>query len=137
MHAVKALVFQRTGVGIGNRAARHLVAGGIGTLLYLASVAFLVEIFKLHPVLSVVIAFIVFEVYTYASYRIWVYQSNREHGYAIPRFLFITLLTLFLNVGIMYLAVEILELWYIWGLVGTTLVVPPTNFILNYYWAFK
>jgi len=135
--SVKSLVFQRTALGIGSRAVRHLVAGGIGTILYLASVSFLVEVFGLNPVLSVIIAILIFEIYTYLSYWIWVYQPNREHNYVIPRFLFITFLALFLNTAIMHLTVNIMALWYVWGLVATTLIVPPTNFLLNFYWAFK
>ena len=120
-----------------HRLIRHLVAGGAGTLLYMLLVALCVEVAGLHPVASVVIAFIIMEIYTYLINRAWVYAPKEGHAYAIPRFLTVTVVALSLNTGIMYLIVESLELWYVWGLVATALVVPPTNFLLNYFWAFK
>jgi putative flippase GtrA len=120
-----------------HRWIRHLVAGGAGTLLYMLLVALFVEVAGLHPVASVVIAFIIMEIYTYLINRAWVYAPREGHAYAIPRFLAVTVVALSLNTGIMYLIVESLDLWYVWGLVATALVVPPTNFLLNYLWAFK
>ena len=120
-----------------NRLMRHLAAGGAGTVLYILLVALFVEVAGLHPVASVVVAFFIIVIYTYLINRAWVYAPKEGHAYAIPRFLTVTAVGLFLNTGIMYLIVESLELWYVWGLVATTLVVPPTNFLLNYFWAFK
>lgn len=123
--------------GIVNRAARHLIAGGIGTLLYMLFTVIFVEILSFHPVLGACIAFLGLEIYTYAVSRVWVYDPSENHTYAIPRFLTVTFIALFLNTSIMYIVVEPLQLWYVWGLLATTFVVPPTNFLLNYYWAFK
>lgn len=119
------------------RGIRHLLAGGAGTLLYMVLVAAFVELVRLQPVTSVVLAFVVFEVYTYAVNRAWVYVPKQGHDYAVPRFLIVTAVSLGLNTGIMYVIVELLGMWYFWGLVATALVVPPTNFLLNYFWAFK
>lgn len=123
--------------GMLNRWIRHLVAGGAGTLLYMLLVAMFVELAGLHPVTSVMIAFIIMEIYTYLINRAWVYAPKEGHAYAIPRFLTVTVVALSLNTGIMYLIVESLDLWYVWGLLATTLIVPPTNFLMNYFWAFK
>jgi putative flippase GtrA len=123
--------------GILVRWIRHLVAGGFGTLLYMALVALLVEVTGLHPVTSVVVAFIALEIYTYGIFRAWVYSPTNGHTQTIPRFLFVAALALGLNAGLMYLIVEALGYWYGWGLLITALVVPATNFLLNYYWAFK
>jgi putative flippase GtrA len=123
--------------GIVNRWFRHLIAGGAGTLLYVGLVTVFVEIAGLHPVPSVVIAFLLMEIYAYVIFRVWVYAPKHGHAYALPRFLTVTVIALSLNTGIMYAIVEMLELWYFWGLIATTLVVPPTNFLLNYFWAFK
>ena len=118
-------------------AMRHLIAGGIGTVFYMAAVSILVEFFHMHPVLSAAISFVLLELYTYAIYRIWVYQSTKGHGYALPRFLVVTITTLSLNAGIMYFAVEAMEWSYVWGVLSATLIVPPTNFLFNFCWAFK
>lgn len=123
--------------GMLNRWLRHLVAGGLGTLIYMGLVAMLVEFAAFHPVTSVVIAFIVMEFYTYVVNRAWVYAPKEGHRYAVPRFLTVTVVALSLNTGIMYAVVEVVGYSYFWGLVATALVVPLTNFLLNYFWAFR
>jgi putative flippase GtrA len=116
---------------------RHLAAGGVGTLLYLAAVAAGVELLGYHPVASVVVAFTLLVIFSYTVNRTWVYAPKRGHGYAIPRFLVGVAIGFLLNTGIMYGMVEVLDLWYIWGLVGAAVIVPPTNFLINYLWAFR
>ena len=131
------LLFKKKSVGIINRWIRHLIAGGLGTLIYFVGVAFFVEILSLHPVHSSIVSFLLMEAYIYVIQRIWVYQSSQSHGYCFPRYVVVTIIALLLNAGLMYAAVEMMSWHYIWGLVITTLIVPPTNFLLNYYWAFK
>ena len=124
-------------VEIINRFIRHLMVGGIGMLFYMVNLTILVEIFKQNAVLSSIVAFIFLTLYTYLMSRFWVYQVTQGHGYSFPRFIVVTLIAFLLNTGVMYFSVEIFKWWYIWGQVGAALIVPPTNFLLNYYWAFK
>ena len=137
VHLIQRILFSTGKVHVGHRAVRHLIAGGIGTVLYLASAAFLVEIGGLHPITSVIVSSLLLDVYTYALSRSWVYEPTMTHSYAVPRFVFVIVLALALNAGIMHLAVNILNLWYVWGLALATLIVPTTNFLLSYYWAFR
>lgn len=130
-------LIRNSDVGIFNRAIRHFMAGGMGTLFYMVLVAILVELVHLHPVPSASLAFLLIVLYTYIINRKWVYDPTREHAYAIPRFIALEFIALFLNTAIMYVAVETMGLSYIWGLIATTIIIPPTNFLLSYYWAFK
>jgi putative flippase GtrA len=134
---LERLIFRKTSVGIFNRWLRHLLAGGFGTLLYYAGVVFGVEILDLHPVTSAIIAFAFMELYFYFIQRLWVYRPLRAHSYCVPRYILVTIVALLLNTTLMYIAVETLSLNYIWGLAFTTLIIAPTNFLLNYFWAFK
>ncbi len=134
---MQSLLYKIAPAGMFNRLIRHLLVGGMGTLLYTILVAFFVEITHFHPVVCVVLAFILLMIYTYSLNRVWVYNASKGHGYAVPRFLTVTIIALLLNAGIMYIVVEVLHWWYFWGLVVAAGIVPPTNFLLNYYWAFK
>jgi putative flippase GtrA len=134
---VSLLLFQNARIGVTGRALRHLIAGGIATLLYMGLVALQVELLKLHPVLATCIAFLLMEIFLYLINRRWVYESTGGHGAAIARYLVVIAVALGLNSGIMALTVDVLGLWYVWGLVGSTLIVPLTNFLLNFYWAFR
>lgn len=116
---------------------RHLIAGGTGTLFYILFTTLFVEYFSFHPVFAVFCSFILLIGIMYLINRVWVYNTSMSHSYAIPRFLTVVLISLGLNSSIMYLAVETFHLWYIYGLIMTVVIVPPTNFLLNYYWAFK
>jgi putative flippase GtrA len=122
---------------ISHRMVRHLVAGGIGTLLYMGVVFLLVEAAGLRPVYAVVISFLFFELFIYVINRAWVYHTVEGHAHAVPRFILITALTLILNTGLMYIAVDVFNLSYLVGLAATVVIIPPTNFLLNYYWAFR
>jgi len=131
------LFFEKTSVGMRGRYCRHLIAGGFGTLLYMAGVTFFVEVVNVHPVVGATFSLVYLELYTYVIDRGWVYRSTLNHRTSIPRFLVVSIVALLLNAGVMYIAVEIMKWSYIWGLVATVLIVPPTNFLLNFYWAFK
>lgn len=137
LSAISTLLFGKTSIGIITRYIRHLIAGGIGTLFYVGFLTYFVEIFSLHPVISATVAFLLLEIYIYIAYRIWVYSPSRGHTYSIPRYIIVTSIALLLNSSLMYLTVEILQLWYLWGLVFAALIVPLTNFLISYYWAFR
>jgi len=137
IHIQVQKIFIGRSAGIIHRVIRHLIAGGIGTLIYLAMTFLFVELFDVHPVLAVIYAFILSVIYSYIINSSWVYSPRMTFYYIVPRFITVTLLSLGLNTGIMILTVEIFEAWYVYGLIITVFVVPPTNFLLNYYWAFK
>jgi putative flippase GtrA len=119
------------------RGIRHLIANGSGTVLYIGMVASLVELLSIDPIAAVVMSVVVFEIYTYLVNRLWVHAATSDHQQAVPRFIVVTLVALGLNTGIMWLTVDVLQLPYYWALVIATLVVPPTNFLLNYLWVFR
>ena len=119
------------------RGMRHLIANGSGAALYLGIVAALVELLEFGPVRAVVFSVLVFEIYTYLVNRLWVHAATTAHQQAIPRFVMATLFALGLNTGIMWGTVDLLHFEYYWGLANATLVIPPTNFLLNCFWVFR
>ncbi len=119
------------------RGARHLVAGGTGTVLYIVIVATLIEVAGVRPVPAALSSYLCLAVYTYLVSRSWVFQSNAAHQRVAPKFFVVTLVSLLLNVGIMYLVVDITHNWYGWGLLLSLLIIPATNFMLNYAWVFR
>ena len=116
---------------------RYAVVGVIGTVLHIGSLIGLVEWFNVDVVVSSVIGFIFALLVSYVLNRVWVFKSNRKHGPAMTRYVLVSLTGLSLNVGIMYLIADILHWWYGWGVGIVVIVVPITNFILNYSWSFS
>ena len=137
LNVITGVLFRKTRVGMVSRALRHLIIGGLGTVFYIVLVATFVELFHIHPVLSAILAVLVVILFTYVFNRNWVYHTTQDHHHAVPRYLAVICVSLLLNAGIMYITVEIMQAWYVWALVAATLIVPPTNFLLNFYWAFK
>lgn len=133
----RRILLARDGLSASDRLLRHLMAGGAGTLLYIVAVASLVELGGVDPVTAVVIGFSGIVAITYVVNRVWVYHARNRHRHALPKFLTVTAIGLILNAAIMYLAVDVATLWYGWGLAVAALVVPATNFLLNYLWAFR
>lgn len=123
--------------GMFERWIRHLIAGGSGTVLYIGMIAFFVEITDMHPVRATAISFIFIMSYIYILNRIWVYNTTGRHSRTVIRYITVASISFILNTGIMYIVVEQLEAWYGFGIIAAALIVPLTNFLLNYFWAFK
>ena len=119
------------------RLIRYGIVGTAGMVLYFMTLAFLVEIMDLDPVLSSIVAFIFVTVFLYIFNRFWVFESTHGHSYSVPRFLVVSVLALFLNTGVMHLTINILGWAYLLGQLSATVIVPSTNFLLMYYWSFK
>jgi len=124
-------------INITERMLRHLIVGGVATLLYLTLMVLLVEYLNMHPVLAACLAILILEVFYYTANWFWVHEPTLGHQSAIARYIVTTLVILGLNSGIMALTVDVLGLWYVWGLGAIVLIVPITNFLLNFYWVFR
>ena len=117
-------------------AARYGVVGVIGTILHIGTLVLLVEKFQADPVLSSVAGFILALIVSYFLNFSWVFDSSRQHQVAGFRYVVVSVSGLALSTLIMYTAVDLLHWWYGWGVVCLVLVVPISNFLLNYLWTF-
>ena len=122
---------------LATRVLRYALAGGLSTVVYYGGVFVLVELLHVDPVTSAAAATALVVATSYLVNRRWVFASDRAHASALPRFVAASLLSLAINAGLMHLVVRVLGGWYVLGLVLATLVVPPTNFVLNYLWCFR
>jgi putative flippase GtrA len=119
------------------RISKYFIIRGIGVAIYMGGLILLVEEFKINPVISTAIITILTSTYLYFLSYVWVFNFKGSHAYSLPRFIFIEILTLFMNTGVMYLAVEIIGLDYLYGVAMGVILLPLTNFLLNFLWAFK
>lgn len=119
------------------RAVRYGVAGVFATALYLAVAWVLVESGLLAPVAAAGVATGVVIISSYIVNRAWIFPTDRSHASAFSRFVVASGLSMALNTGLMHLAVQVFA-WHYWiGLGLATVVVPPTNFIINQFWSFR
>jgi putative flippase GtrA len=119
------------------RVVRYGVAGLIATAVYFAAVTALVEVARLAPVPAAGVATVVVMITSYVINRAWVFHTTQTHAASFARFAIATLLSIGLNAGLMHIATTILGWSYLLGAALTTVVVPPVNFVVNYFWAFR
>lgn len=120
-----------------NKMFRYGFSRILGVLGYFAVLTLLVEILGQDPVFSSVITFTLLFLIEYVVNYLWVFQTSLAHTSAFPRFLIITIAAFCLNFSVMYCTVNVFEWWYIWGQVSAIAIVPPANFVLNFYWGFR
>ncbi len=116
---------------------RYIVVRAGGVLAYMGLLICLVELLKINPVVSTAIATPATSLSIYFLSFVWVFNYSGSHSYSLPRFISIEILTFFMNVAIMFFTVNIMGWDYIVGVIGGALIIPLTNFILNFFWAFK
>ncbi len=122
---------------LARRVVRYAVAGALATAIYFVAVLVLVEVLGMPPVRAAVVATVVVIVTSYVVNRTVVFDTDRSHAGAFARFVAASLVSMALNAGLMHVTTVVLEWPYLWGAVAATLVVPPTNFAMNYLWAFR
>ena len=116
---------------------KYATVGVIGTCTHIGILTLLVELLHKDPVLSSMVGFIVVLLVSYYLNHSWTFESSVKHYYALPRYSIVCIVGLSLNTGIMYLTINILCWWYLWGQMSVILVIPLSNFIFNYYWSFS
>ena len=116
---------------------RYVLVRSFGVIVHFSILALLIEAMKQDPVMSSSIAFVLTIIILYFLSYTFVFQSSSNHTSAVPRFLIVSLVAFCLNAGVMYLTVNVLGWWYVWGQLSAVMVVPPVNFLLNSYWTFR
>ena len=124
-------------MSLSRKIIRYAVVGVIGTAVHFGVLAALVELFGVEPVTSSTIGFIVTVIVSYVLNHRWTFRSDRGHRSALPRYIIVSITGMLLNTGIMFLTVHVFGLWYILGQCLVVVVVPITNFALNYRWSFR
>ena len=119
------------------RAFRYGLAGLFATAVYFGAVALLVEWVRMNPVPAAAVATVGVTVLSYILNRQWVFDTQLSHASAFGRFVAASVLGLGINTGLMWVAVDLMAWPYVSGLALATLVVPPTNFVINYLWCFR
>jgi putative flippase GtrA len=116
---------------------RYVLVRTFGFIVHFSILALLIEVMKQDPVMSSSIGFVLTIIILYFLSYTFVFQSSNNHASAVPRFLIVALVAFCLNAGVMYLTVNVLGWWYVWGQLSAVMVVPPVNFLLNSYWTFR
>ncbi|MBS3027307.1 MAG: GtrA family protein [Dolichospermum sp. DET50] len=122
---------------INKKFVRYGIVGAIGTITHLLILLLLVEILSFNPIISSSLAFIVVVFISYYLNYNWTFKSTTKHFTVLIRYIIVCLSGFTLNIIIMFIVVDVLNLYYMLGQIISIIVIPISNFILNNRWAFK
>jgi len=112
--------------------------GIIGTLIHFSTLVILVEAFKIDPLLSSGIGFILTVILSFVLNMKYTFKiKNRKKAHLFIKYLTTSIIGLMLNNCIMYYFVRILSLHYSIGQAVVVICIPIINFLINNYWTFK
>lgn len=128
---------------------RFATIGAIGVLVNLAVLFALVEWAGLWYVEAAMAAFMMAVTVNYVGNRLWTFRDGRGQGVLRTaeglkdvsvrycQFFAISVMGLFINLAVLYMFVEMGEMWYFSGQMLGILVATAVNFAGNRYWTFK
>ncbi len=118
---------------------KFAIVGAIGTLVNILVLYIFTEFFKVFYIISEIFAFFSSSVNNYLLDKYWTFQEDLKEK-IVPKyfqFVIISLISLTVNLSILYIAVEYFNYWYVFAEVGAILIVFLINFVGNKLWTFR
>jgi putative flippase GtrA len=119
------------------RLFRYAVAGGLSAATHLGTLALLVELFAVRPVIASTIGFILSIAVSYLLQHRWVFASTIANRTALPRFLTVTAVGMALNASVVAIGTEVLAAHYGPVQLVALVLIPLSNYLLNSLWTFR
>ena len=116
---------------------RYIIVGLMGTIIHFSTVIFLVELVHLDPVISSCLGFILTVIVSYLFNRNWTFKSTANWNKQLIKYVVVSCIGFTLNLTIVYITVDILSWYYMYGQLCVIAVIPIVNFTLNNLWTFK
>ncbi len=110
--------------------------GVIGTAGHYTTLVICVEWLLIRPIIASTLGFLVGAVINYFLNYHLTFRSNKKHSEAMMKFMLAATVGMFINMGIMWLALNVLMLYYLFSQVLATLLVLIWNFVINKLWTF-
>jgi putative flippase GtrA len=112
--------------------------GVIGTIVHFLTLIILVEVFKVGPILSSVIGFILTVILSFFLNSTYTFKGeNRKRKYVFVKYVIVSLVGLSVNSLIMFFTITFLSLHYSIGQCIVIISIPVLNFLLNNFWTFS
>ena len=112
------------------------LVGAVGTLAHYLLLVILVDGMAVGPVPASMAGALLGALVNYLLNYRFTFASTRRHQEAMPRFLAVAAVGFVLNALLMWVAVEMMELYYLLGQVCATALVLVWNFLGNRIWTF-
>ncbi|MFX0057850.1 MAG: GtrA family protein [Candidatus Heimdallarchaeota archaeon] len=118
---------------------KFAIVGAIGTFINLGVLFLFADIFGVYYIISEVIAFYVSVLNNYILNKVWTFKEKIKERTLIKylQYLIINILSLIINLGVLYILVEAFNVWYILAEFFAIICAFLVNFIGNTLWTFR
>jgi len=124
---------------------RYSFVGGMGTIWGFLILIFCMEIMQFYLLISVTLSFFVGMIHNFILNKIWTFQiknldqakNHKKNLNLFFKFFLVSLSGLLWSNFLMYVQVEMFNIWYVWANILTGVIIWAWNFIMNAYWTFK
>ncbi|MEK4360315.1 GtrA family protein [Paenibacillus sp. FSL M7-1455] len=115
---------------------KYGIVGIIGTAIHTGVLAFAVEQLSFSPLFGTILGFVFSLITSYFLNLSWTFKLKTKSKNSFVKYAIVCSLGLIINVLIMFVIVNLFELWYLIGQLVSILVVPLFNFVLSQIWVF-
>jgi len=118
---------------------KFAIVGSIGAVINLSILYCLTELFNFYYIFSEIVAFTVAVTNNYILNKLWTFKRKLEEEFILKYFeyVFINLISLALNLCLLFTLVESFEVWYLYAEVVATGGGFLINFCGNKFWTFR
>ncbi|MFX0069763.1 MAG: GtrA family protein [Candidatus Hermodarchaeota archaeon] len=115
------------------------IVGAIGTLVNLSILYLLTEFLNVYYIVSEIIAFFVSVLNNYILNKVWTFKEKIQQVLfkKYIKYTLICLLSLIVNLSVLYLLVENFNFWYVFAEIVAIFISFIINFIGNKFWTFR
>ncbi len=117
---------------------KYGISGVTGALIQMGSFYVLVDFFGVWYLYGVVLAFVLSLIITFMLQKFWTFEDYSTNKLKRQSFMYgvIAVCALILNVGFMYLLVDVLDFWHITSQIVVVLTVGTLTFLMNRFLTF-
>ena len=116
---------------------KYAIAGTLAVVVHFVTLAFLVEVAGLVPLVSTTVGFLLGCAVNYMLQHLWVFAATGNHATFLSRYIVVTAITTTMNVALFHLLFSIVSLWYLFAQAISTIVIFLVNFEINRRFTFR
>lgn len=118
---------------------KFAIVGAIGTFINLGVLFLFADIFGVYYIISEVIAFYISVLNNYLLNKVWTFKEKIKERTLVKyiQYLIINILSLLINISVLYTLVEFFNVWYILAEFFAIICAFLVNFIGNVLWTFR
>ena len=130
------MIFKKEGY---NQFIKFALVGVVNTLVNLAVLYILTDIFGIYYLVSAVFAFLIAVTNSFLLNKMWTFKESISYRASSKyiKFVLISVIALIINLIILYVLVEYYSIWYIYAQIVGVVSNLIINFFGNKLWTFK